>query len=152
MPAGLIKFGTSHGELTSSPINPEWILEGDPVARNKFLSRSVDGSGSTYIWDCTAGRFNWYYHIDETVCVLKGSVLVKEHGGGSRLLEAGDTAFFAAGSSAEWTVQTYIRKVAFMHRPLPAPLRLAKKIYIGVRDIFRGRPKQKAGEMVPTMF
>jgi len=67
-------------------------------------------------------------------------------------LEAGDTAFFAAGSSAEWTVQTYIRKVAFMHRPLPAPLRLAKKVYIGVRDVFRGKPKQKAGEMVPSMF
>src|SRR5450432_1549492 len=113
--AGLIKFGTSRGELASAPINPEWILEGNPVARNKFLSRSVDGNGSTYIWDCTAGRFNWHYQIDETVCVLTGSVLVKDPSGVSRLLEAGDTAFFAASSSAEWTVQTYIRKVAFMH-------------------------------------
>jgi uncharacterized cupin superfamily protein len=150
--AGLIKFGTSRGELASAPINPEWILEGNPVARNKFLSRSVDGSGSTYIWDCTAGRFNWHYHIDETVCVLTGSVLVKDPSGGSRLLEAGDTAFFAAGSSAEWTVQTYIRKVAFMHRPMPAPLLFAKKVYIGIRSLFRGGAKQKNGEMVPSMF
>ena len=152
MRAGLIKFGTSHGELSPAPINREWILEGDPIARNKFLSRSVDGGGSTYIWDCTAGRFNWYYNIDETVCVLKGSVLVREHNGSSRLLEPGDTAFFAAGSSAEWTVQTYIRKVAFMHRPLPPPLRMAKKVYVGIRGVIRGRAKQKSGEMVPTMF
>jgi uncharacterized cupin superfamily protein len=152
MRAGLIKFGTSHGELTPAPISPDWILEGDPVARIKFLSRSVDGGGSTYIWDCTAGRFNWHYHIDETVCVLKGAVLVKEHNGGSRLLEAGDTAYFAAGSSAEWTVETYIRKVAFMYRPLPAPLRVAKRVYVGIRSVIRGRAKQKTGEMVPTMF
>jgi uncharacterized cupin superfamily protein len=150
--AGLIKFGTSRGELASAPINPEWILEGNPVARNKFLSRSVDGNGSTYIWDCTAGRFNWHYQIDETVCVLTGSVLVKDPSGVSRLLEAGDTAFFAAGSSAEWTVQTYIRKVAFMHRPMPAPLLFAKKVYIGIRGLVRGGNKQKNGEMVPSMF
>jgi uncharacterized protein len=152
MRAGLIKFGTSHGELTSSPIKPEWILEGNPVARNRFLSKSEDGSCSTYIWDCTAGRFNWYYNIDETVCVMKGSVLVKDHNGSSRLLEPGDVAFFAAGSSAEWTVQTYIRKVAFMHRPLPAPIVFAKKVYRRIRGIVRGRGKQKAGEMIPTMF
>jgi uncharacterized cupin superfamily protein len=152
MQAGLIKFGTSHGDLTPAPINPEWILEGNPVARNKFLSRSVDGNGSTYIWDCTAGRFNWHYDIDETVCVLQGSVLVKDPNGGSRLLEAGDTAFFAAGSSAEWTVQTYIRKVAFLHRPMPAPVLFAKKVYVGIRGIVRSRRKQKAEEMVPTMF
>jgi uncharacterized cupin superfamily protein len=151
MGAGLIKFGTSRGELTPAPINPEWILEGTPVARNKFLSRSIDGGGSTYIWDCTAGRFNWHYDIDETVCVLQGSVLVKEPHGGSRLLEEGDTAFFAAGSSAEWTVQTYIRKVAFMHRPMPAPLIFAKRVYVGIRSLVRGGGKRKNGGMVPTM-
>lgn len=71
------------------------------------------------------------------MCVLKGSVLVKEHNG---------------GSSAEWTVETYVRKVAFMHRPLPASLLFAKKVYIGIRGIVRGKSKQKAGEMVPAMF
>jgi uncharacterized protein len=152
MPAGLIRFGSSRGELTPAPIDPAWILEGNPVARNKCMSRSVDGNGSTYIWDCTAGRFNWHYYIDETVCVLQGSVLVKDPNGGSRLLEAGDTAFFAAGSSAEWAVQSYIRKVAFMHRPMPAPLRFAKKVYVGIRSIVRRGEKQKQGEMVPSMF
>jgi uncharacterized cupin superfamily protein len=151
MQAGLILFGTSHGELTPAPINPEWILEGNPVARNKFLSRSVDGNGSTYIWDCTAGRFNWYYGIEETVCVLQGSVLVKDHKGGTRLLEAGDTAFFAAGSSAEWTIDTYIRKVAFMHRPMRAPFLFAKNIYVGIRGIVRGKAKESVGGTIPTM-
>jgi len=67
-------------------------------------------------------------------------------------LEVGDTAFFAAGSSAEWTVETYVRKVAFLQCPLPAPVLFAKKVYMGIRGIVRGKSKQKAGEMVPTMF
>jgi hypothetical protein len=49
-------------------------------------------------------------------------------------------------------VQTYIRKVAFMHRPLPAPIVFAKKVYRRIRGIVRGKGKQKAGEMIPTMF
>jgi uncharacterized cupin superfamily protein len=53
-----------------SPIYPNWVLEGNPVARNKVLSSSADGSASTIIWDCTAGRFNWIYDVDETIYVI----------------------------------------------------------------------------------
>jgi uncharacterized cupin superfamily protein len=146
----LIKFGTSTGDLGPAPINADWILEGNPVARNKCLSRSNDGTSSNYIWDCTAGRFNWYYQIDETVCVLEGSVHVRDHNGASRLLEAGDTAFFPAGSSAEWTVPNYVRKVAFMRHPLPSSIMFAKKIYAGLKRVARfGRAP--SGDMAPRM-
>ena len=146
----LIIFGSSRGDLGPAPIDAQWIIEGNPIARNKCLSRSKDGTASNYIWDCTAGRFNWYYQIDETVCVLEGSVLVRDHHGGSRLLEAGDTAFFAAGSSAEWTVPNYVRKVAFMRRPMPRSVVLAKKLYAVVKGIVRLGRAPRAG-MAPTM-
>ena len=146
----LIQFGSSRVELGAAPINAQWILEGNPVARNKCLSRSKDGTASNYIWDCTAGRFNWYYEIDETVCVLEGSVHVRDHHGGSRLLEAGDTAFFAAGSSAEWTVPNYVRKVAFMRRPLAPSVVLAKKLYAALKGIVRLGRAPHAG-VAPTM-
>ena len=56
-----IKFVIGEVNLNPSPIYPAWILEGNPVARNVLLSSSADGDASSYIWDCTAGRFNWFY-------------------------------------------------------------------------------------------
>ena len=61
----------------SCPVNPAWVLEGNPVARIEHLSSSADGSASTYFWDCTAGRFNWFYNFDETLHILEGSVTLK---------------------------------------------------------------------------
>ena len=54
------------------PVNPAWVVEGAPVARNFVLSRSIDGSATALLWDCTKGVFNWHYDIDETVYVLEG--------------------------------------------------------------------------------
>jgi uncharacterized protein len=135
--------------LNPCPIRAAWILEGTPVARNKVLSASQDGTASTVIWDCTAGRFNWFYSIDETVYVLEGAVRLKD-ANGSRLVAAGDSIFFPAGSSAEWTVDTYIRKVAFLRQPLSSK-------YLKLRDFVR-RTKQllkgggKASPSVTDMF
>src|SRR6202000_954960 len=91
--------------LNPCPIGAGWILQGNPRARNKGLSASKDGTASTVIWDCSAGRFNWFYSIDETVYVLEGSVRLKD-ANGSRLVTAGDSVFFPAGSSAEGTLDS----------------------------------------------
>lgn len=149
MAQNAITFGTAQVELGLAPMRDAWILEGTPVTRNKMLSGSTDGSATTYIWDCTAGRFNWYYDIDETVYVIEGSVTVKDHRGGSRKLVAGDTAFFPAGSSAEWTVEKYVRKVAFLQVPMPRPLRLAKRVVRSLKRLVRGN---SAGDAAPNMF
>lgn len=61
-----VKFVSGDTEMRPAPVNPEWILEGVPVARSAVLSTSHDGCASSFFWDCTAGRFNWYYDIDET--------------------------------------------------------------------------------------
>ncbi len=135
-----IRFGTSQGDLDDSPIRKEWIIAGHPITRSRLLSRSADGSSSTHIWDCTAGRFNWHYTIDETVYVIEGSVIVKDRTGHSQTVNAGDTIFFPAGSSAEWTVERYVRKVAFLRAPVPRilafpyrALRRVKRLMIGAR-------------------
>ncbi len=36
----LLKFGAGNVALNPSPIRPDWILEGNPVARNRVLSSS----------------------------------------------------------------------------------------------------------------
>jgi uncharacterized protein len=122
-------------KLGLSPINSAWILEGNPVARGKLLSTSTDGVASTFIWDCTAGRFNWHYDLDETVYLLEGSVVIKDSKGVSRQLSAGDSFLFRAGTQFEWTVESYVRKVAFCRVPMSQKILRAKRLYHALRRV-----------------
>ncbi|ARN82196.1 cupin domain-containing protein [Methylocystis bryophila] len=108
-----------------APINPAWVIEGAPETRNFLVSQSLDRSSYTFMWDCTAGVFNWYYDIDETVYILEGSVTIRDDNGVERTLVAGDHALFRAGSHAVWRVDKYVRKVAFLRQPVPQPLMFA---------------------------
>jgi hypothetical protein len=144
-----IKYTVGRVELSSGPINPAWVLEGNPVSCNKLLSYSADGTASTMMWDCTAGRFNWHYDVDETLYIIEGSVIIKETSGATHRLSAGDVVFFPAGSSAEWHVETYIRKVAFCRTPLPGPVVFVKR---GLRYLKRRLGLGGNSEAGPAMF
>jgi uncharacterized cupin superfamily protein len=139
-----ITFGVSAPNIAPNPINPAWVLDGTPVARIEQLSVSADGTAGTYIWDCTAGRFNWFYSFDETFHILEGTVSLKE-ASGTRIVSAGDTVFFPMGSSAEWTVDKYIRKLAFCRIPYPGYLVTARNVARRVKRIVRGAPKAESG-------
>jgi uncharacterized cupin superfamily protein len=140
-----ITFGTATANLVSNPIEPAWILEGKPVARIELLSSSADGTASTYFWDCTAGRFNWFYSFDETFHILEGEVTLKGPSGNSRRVAAGDTVFFPVGSSAEWTVEKYVRKLAFCRVPVPGYLTFARGVVRRLRRLVRGGSSQESG-------
>lgn len=120
-------------ELSPAPINAAWILEGAPLARNRLIAPSSDRFGWTMLWDCTAGKFNWHYSLDETVHIIEGSVTVTDSDGTSMTLVPGDIAFFPKGCVAHWHVETYVRKVAYCQKPAPAivalPLRLWRRIF-----------------------
>jgi uncharacterized protein len=134
----IIGLGAAKADLRPSPIRSSWVLEGNPVARNQLLSVSADGNASSYIWDCTAGRFNWFYEADETIYVIEGGVTLRDGAGAARRVCAGDTIFFPAGAHAEWHVENYIRKFALIRTPLPKPLVLARRGYRFVKRLFRG--------------
>src|SRR5450432_1546908 len=87
-----IKSASEPNSFVPFPVRSEWIIEGNPVARLELLSSSADGTASTYYWDCTAGRFNWYYSFDETRHILEGSVTLKKPSRRSRHVVAGDVA------------------------------------------------------------
>ncbi len=135
---GAIQFGIGEVSLNPAPIYSHWILEGNPFARNNVLSSSADKAATTWMWDCTAGRFNWHYDAEETIYIVEGTVRIREHGGSACMLKSGDTAFFPAGSSAEWTVENYVRKIAFQRQPPPqrAFFRQMKDL---LKRIFSGR-------------
>lgn len=126
----------AHG-LEPAPIPRAWIREGNPLARNKRLAGSSDHMASTYMWDCTAGRFDWLYETDEVIHVLEGSVIIEDAGGTRRRLQAGDTFLFPAGSRYHWTVPEYIRKVAFLHSPLSREMRVIRDVLERLAAPFR---------------
>ncbi len=63
--------------LEPRPIEPSWIIEGSPVAQASVLSKSADGLATTIVWECSEGRFNWYYDFDETILILEGSIVLE---------------------------------------------------------------------------
>jgi uncharacterized cupin superfamily protein len=126
--------------LKPAPINPDWVLEGSPVARAGEIARSTDGTTLSVVWDCTAGTFNWHFGVDETVHIVEGEVEVSAVGFGPRVLRAGDAALFRAGTTARWHVPTYVRKIAFIRHPLPRPLGFALRAFGRARSMLSGAP------------
>lgn len=128
--AGFLTADARRRDLTASPITPEHVLDGEPIARSVLLTASDDGLVSTYLWDCTAGRFHWPFGVDEIVHILDGEVHVTGDDGETVVLRPGDVAYFPLHSRTIWHVPEYVRKLAVHRapRPLPLPLRAARKL------------------------
>lgn len=75
----LIKAGHCEVDFTSSPVEPSWIIEGTPEARLHVLSTSACGTAKTIVWSCTEGKFNWYYHLDETIVIIGGAKACRQN-------------------------------------------------------------------------
>jgi uncharacterized cupin superfamily protein len=129
-PAGtsFVAHASDRLPMRPAPINPDWIVSGNPQARTAEHSRARDEAALTAVWDCTAGEFRWRFGWDETVMILEGEVHVTTEEGVERTLRAGDVAFFAGGTWANWRVDTYVRKVAFLRKPFPRPLAIAYRL------------------------
>ena len=134
-------------ELKSAPINPAWIVEGMPTARNAELSRSRDGTACTLIWDCTPGKFMWHYDTEETIHILEGSIVLDDGNAPARRLGSGDVVFFPAGAKVHWTVEEHVRKLAFFRRPLPKPLEVVVRGLRQARHAVKRTKAQSAGWM-----
>jgi hypothetical protein len=106
----------------SAPINPDWVLEGAPVAQAAAVTRSRDGTANTVLWDCSPGEFNWFYDRDETAYIIEGVAILDEGLPSEQYMRAGDVVYFPAGSRVHWRVQSHIHKVAFVRRSLPVRL------------------------------
>lgn len=115
--------------LKSAPIDPGWITEGMPEARNRILSTASDGSAWTMLWACSAGSFRWRYRFDETIHFLEGAVTITGDDGTQRRYGPGDMIFFPAGSVADWRIESHVKKLAFCQVPAPLLLRLPLKAW-----------------------
>lgn len=133
-------------DLKPSPIEPSWIVSGNPIARASELMRSADRSTWTVVWDCTAGSFVWTYHCDETIHITEGSIILKDEHSEPARLGPGAVVFFPKGSRVHWEVEGYVKKVAFLRAVVPNPMTIPYKVARRVKAILRGRqPDRTAG-------
>lgn len=136
-PAGLATVIGDRIELDDDPIEPSWVLSGQPKARSAMWTQSLDATTSSHVWDCTAGRFRWYFPVDETVHVIDGSVTVSVDGQQPVTLGIGDAALFRAGTWAVWEVPDYVRKHAVLRTHVPKPLAIGVRAYHKLRGTLR---------------
>jgi len=115
----LIEVANTASNLTPSPIEPSWIIEGNPVAQSSLLSKSEDGLAWTVVWQCSNGKFHWYYDCDETMLILEGSIVIESDGLPPTRYEPGDVILFKDGAHAKWHVESQVRKLAFCRKPQP---------------------------------
>ena len=145
MSNALIETGNLVVNLTPRPIEPSWIIEGNPVAQWHVLSRSADGLASTMVWECSEGRFSWYYDFDETVLILEGSIVLESDGMPPTRYTAGDVIFFKDGAHAKWHVEGHVRKLAFCRKTQPVLLHFAMRVFSKIkRTLTPGRQRKVA--------
>jgi uncharacterized cupin superfamily protein len=123
--SSVLKVARKDDQLADQPINPDWVLEGTPHARVSEWGESADGTTSHWTWDCTAGRFRWYYDVDESIVVIAGSVSIQLDGEAPVELSVGDAAYFPAGHWTTWQVDDYVRKQAVVRVPVPRLMQYA---------------------------
>jgi hypothetical protein len=122
---GLIETTNLAASLTLRPIEPSWIIEGNPVAQSSVLSKSADGTASTIVWQCSEGKFDWYYDLDETILILEGSIVLENDTMPPTRYGPGDVVFFRHGAHARWHVEGHVKKLAFCRNTQPVLLSLA---------------------------
>jgi hypothetical protein len=136
--------------LSPRPIEPSWIIEGNPVAQSCVLSQSADGLASTIVWECSEGKFNWYYDFDETIMILEGSIVLENDAMSPTRYGPGDVIFFRDGAHARWHVEGRVRKLAFCRTTQPFILGFAAKVYNKIKRVVFLSEKRVAPGLAST--
>jgi hypothetical protein len=152
MRPALIETGHCNVDLKPSPIEPSWILEGNPEACSHALSTSACRTAKTLIWSCTAGKFKWYYDLDETIMILEGSIVLESEGMPPKRYGVGDVIFFREGAHAKWHVEDYVKKVAFLRQSNPLGIGFAIRALNKLKRIFFVPAERRAASFAEAAY
>src|ERR1700682_1190160 len=144
----LIKPATLPVNLTPRPIEPAWIIEGNPVAQWAVLSKSADGLASTMIWQCSEGKFNWYYDFDETILILEGSIVLENDAMRPTRYGPGDVIFFRDGAHAKWHVEGHVKKLAFCRKTQPGLHAFASRVISKIKRALMPSGKRQPARLM----
>jgi uncharacterized protein len=130
-------FSNGDRTLQAAPINRDWVREGAPEATACRIFETNDRGANVHEWRCTRGRFLWHYGVDEIVYIIEGSARIEDLATGvTTAISAGSSVLFQRGSSAEWTVDQSIRKIAINHIPLSPKLIAARSAWHFIKRFF----------------
>ena len=149
MSGALIETTNTSVRLTPKPIEPSWIIEGNPVAQWCVLSKSADGLASTMVWECSEGKFNWHYDFDETILILEGSIVLENDAMQPTRYGPGDVILFRHGAHAKWHVEGRVRKLAFCRTTQPPILGIALRAFNKIRRVLLASGKRQAWQALP---
>ena len=144
IPRALIELASTASNLTPGRIEPSWIIEGNPATQQTVLSKSADWQAWTMIWQCSEGKFNWYYDYDETVLILEGSVIIENETMPPTRFGPGDVIYFRSGAHAKWHVEGHVRKLAFFRRAQPIVLGFVLAAFSKIKRTLMPAGKGKA--------
>jgi uncharacterized cupin superfamily protein len=125
-------------ELDPSPLPPDWVIDGAPLARSKRLAQSADGTSTIMAWSCSPGRFTWRYAVDETLHIISGEAFITDEKGEAHRIGPGDMVFFPAGSLSTWQVTKEVKKLAVCRHSMPRPAGYALRIWNRMVDRLSG--------------
>jgi uncharacterized protein len=145
-----IETGNLAVNLTSQPIEPSWIIEGNPLAQCSVLSKSSDGLASTLVWECSEGKFNWYYDFDETILILEGSIVLESDDMPPTRYGPGDVVFFRDGAHARWHVEGRVRKLAFCRKTSPVLFGLALRVFSKIKRTLMPAGKRQPASLMAS--
>ncbi len=114
-----IKTSQGKGVEVDMDIQPEWILEGKPVANGQVMMQSHDETHTSGIWECSAGAFEFTFGWNEICQILEGEATVEEDDGTTHTLRAGDFAHFPLGLKTKWHIPERVRSLFFIVTPEP---------------------------------
>jgi uncharacterized protein len=145
-----IEAGNLAVSLTPRPIESSWIIEGNPSAQSCVLSKSADGMASTMVWECSEGKFNWYYDFDETILILEGSIVLESDDLPPTRYGPGDVVFFRDGAHARWHVEGRVRKLAFCRKTQPVLLGLALRVFSKIKRTLLPSAKRQPASLMAS--
>jgi uncharacterized cupin superfamily protein len=130
-------FSQGRRNLHAAPIHKDWVVDGTPEARGCPIFETSDRGANVHEWQCTQGKFVWHYGVDEIVYIVEGDARIKDLATGlSTDIAAGTSVLFQSGSSAEWTVDRYIRKIAINHIPLSPKITVLRTAWRRLKRLF----------------
>jgi len=144
----VIEVANTASNLTPSPIEPSWIIEGNPVAQLSLLSKSADAQAWTVVWQCSEGKFHWYYDFDETILILEGSIVLENDVMPPTRYGPGDVIFFKENAHAKWHVEGHVRKLAFCRKAPPALLAFALRGFSKIKRTLMPSRKREAASLM----
>jgi uncharacterized cupin superfamily protein len=107
------------------------------------LLKSADGLSQIIVWECSEGKFNWYYDLEETLLILEGSVVLENDTISPTRYGPGDVICLKDGTHAKWFVESRAKKLAFVRMTQPVLLGFALRVLSKIKRIVVAAWKRK---------